>query len=200
MFKTYCDSCKHHICENEPCIEFFNNGSEKPVKVWCKQCNDEYHINQYNITKRITSDLATMVQISEVMSTPMPDYFKSIQDDLERIYSAIAKFSKHWPKIVAASDAEPVSRGLSCNLASKTKMLTWTMCGRIMVTIDLPEHSVTVMGNDHLSDDINQNGCFFRGIDATADMAIGLLQQATTIAEIEKLNLKVDKVVSYCGI
>lgn len=82
--------------------------------------------------------------------------------------------------------------------------MTWTMCGRIMLTVDSPEHSITVMGNDHLSDselEPNHNGCGFRGIDATADEAVRLLGLAAKAGLEGRLKgLAADKGVSYCGL
>lgn len=172
--------------------------------VWCRKCDTLERVLEYQRTRRITSWLATEVQVaaaSAKYNTPMPASYQPIQQDLELVYAAIKTFSPHWPKVVACSEAELTARGLSQKISDSVKIMSWTMCGRIMVTIDSKEHSVTIMGNDHLSDEEDAfNGCFFRGIDATAEAAVSLLERAATWAADGKLDLKVDKNVSYCGL
>lgn len=199
---SYCARCQLAIRDNQPCIEFFR-GKER-VRVLCGPCDVDELLEKYDRSGRICNRLATEVQWANICGTGLRPDFAPIQRDLERVYAAVMDFSPLWPQVVAASDAEPKLRGLSLELEPGTKVMTWTMCGRIMLTINSPGHSITVMGNDHLSNselELSHNGCGFRGIDATADEAVRLLGLTVKAGLEEHLkDLKADKGVSYCGL
>jgi hypothetical protein len=200
----YCARCQHVIREDQPCVDYFHG--EKRTKALCVPCDVAELVDEYNRSGRIRNRLATEVQVTkaraDVRGPALRSDFVPIQRDLERVCAAIADFSVCWPQIVAASDAEPKLRGLSMELAPGVKLMTWTMCARIMVTIESEEHSVTLLGNDHLNKEgPASNGCFFRGIGASADEAVRLLASAAKAGREGRLSeLSPDKGVSYCGI
>lgn len=207
--ESWCARCQKAIGEDDPCVEVFRqegDGEPRRVKVLCLPCGVSERVDEYNKSGRISTSLATEVQVTkawaDIRGPALRPDFVPIQRDLERVYEAVAEFGKAaWRAIVAATDAEQQWRALSCEIPG-AKIMTWTMCARTMVTIEGGEHSVTVMGDEHWSDDPDAgNTCGFRGIDATADAAVKLLRNATEAARKGLLGaLRPDSGVSYCGI
>lgn len=74
------------------------------------------------------------------------------------------------------------------------KMLSWACAGRVMVTLEERDSSVTLLGYE------DEGGCGLRGVDATLGEALRLLDYATRCSSALRGHQKTDEQVGMAGL
>jgi len=154
---------------------------------WSHRDKDPY---TYNLpTFRQVFDSGSEETLKEVQT------LLSIWMDYKKIYQAIKIFERDvWFNGLSKITHKSARKGMSAKLMS-TKCLTFTMCGRTMITIEDDKASVTMMCNE----DGEELSMGFRGVDATAQEAIDLINLMIDSFKNGLLKFADDDEVSYCG-
>lgn len=95
-------------------------------------------------------------------------------------------------KQIRASTMKGVSAKVKLN-KREFSVLTYSMCGRTMITFDLGDDSVTAIT---LEDESDRSRMGIQGIDATAERALNLIDTALSMWELGELVFKNDKKVN----
>jgi hypothetical protein len=179
------------------------------ISALCFDCDRKEVMAEYIKTKRLSTKLI-MDNMSKLYDINMKDDWRfkntdflkqlkhrvDIQLAADNIQEKIREFEKHvWfgglQKIVRASKVKGVS--------AKTTdfhnfcVLTYSMCGRTMFTIENDKNSITTI----TSEDGDEYGCMgLQGINATEEAALELLQCAITMDRNNELRFEDDTKVS----
>lgn len=219
---TTCSKCKCSL-ENIRSISFYEGNTI--VDVLCHECHSRNQLNDYIKSKKLSTDFVTNVTLDLLsLSYPRDIYnrhtvaydktFRYLLDgapieELEEFkykvdayldYSKICKSIKEFESNVWFSGLKKIiNKSKRKGVSAKNTpvkgfvVLTYSMCGRTMITIENEQASVTMM----CAEDSETPSMGFRGIDATAEQAIFLIQLAIDLYKDGSLDFKDDDEVSY---
>jgi len=217
---TNCDKCKASLDNG---YSYLYEGSEL-IGATCFKCSAQEELEKYIETKRLHSRFVNNITLDLYSLDDTRDYkdkdndynnkslrylissasakeFEVFKNKVDAYYSYIKICEKIklfesevWRKGLQKIIMNSHSTGVSANLIG-IKCLTFSMCGRTMFTIDDNESSITMM----CIEDSNNSTMHFRGIDATEQRAIELIDFVIETFNDGSLIFKDDNEVSYCG-
>ncbi len=219
---TTCDQCNASL-EQGYCYTY--KGSEL-IGAHCFECDRLNTIQKYRETKVLTTRLLTsnildLIDIGrawswheqdrreykhkrfyDIIESGTPEELEEVRLQLEirasfqRIYNKMKEFEKKvWFKGLQDTISKSKFKGVS---ATKTpiedfKVLTYTMCGRTIITIEDKKSDVSMI----CFDDSEESSMGDKGINATEEQAIHLIELAIELFEMGKLKFEDDVNVSY---
>lgn len=204
---TNCDTCQASL---ERGYNYLYK-EDKIVKATCFDCNRKDILQEYIKTKRLSARLIqdNMMFLYDVDMKKDWHFDKNyfleelktridIQLSYSRIFNFIKEFeSEVWFKGLQAQVKASQVKGVS----ARTKVfdnfcvLTYSMCGRTMITIETDKESVTLI----TAEDSSESVMGFQGIDASEHEAVSLIQLAIELYHNEggpRLEFKDDDKVS----
>jgi len=179
----------------------------------CIECSDLKRKEEYVETNWLTSKLWLMAELKTHGSAKSTDpiYAKVISE-----MKPIKKYvKKKMSKIYRAGGLlkqylDLPTRGASCTIDSKTKLLMWSSAGRVMITIQDQETQayITLIGNDSLEREAEYDNEWtekeyermerlgIQGVLGEQNTLLTLLKKVEGLFLMGRLNLEADKGVS----
>ena len=220
---TNCQECNVSLADNR--YTYIYRGSNI-IGAYCKECDDKRILNDYIKTRKLNTNLIINVSLDlsdigrpwshrepdpyhyklktfrEIFEFGSEQEIKDIITLLEIWYSnikirtKIQEFEKEvWFNGLQEIIRNSTKKGVSARL-DDIKCLTFSMCARTMITIEDMDASVTMM----CTEDSKIPSMGFRGISATEQQAINLIDFIIKSFKDGLLKFEDDTDVSYCGI
>ena len=218
---TNCDQCGASL-EQGYCYTY--EGSEL-VGAHCFACDNLNAIEEYRKTKVLTTRLVTnnildLMDIGRPWSYHEKDYGSRILNtfnnivtkgsieeleylqilleirlSFQKIYAKMKEFEQRvWFKGLQDIISKSELKGVSADSPFRDfKFLTYTMCGRTIITLEKNEAFVSMI----CLDDSKESSMGDKGICATEEQAINLIELAIESFEMGNLKFKDDSEVSY---
>lgn len=198
---TNCNTCQASL-ENGFVYKY--RGDEL-IEAHCRECNDKTTFENYINTKRLSSHLVMDNSLNLYHTNMKKDWNFENDNFLEqlrtrceiaisvsKIQKKIKNFEKEvWFKGLQNTVRASTMKGVSA-IINNFYVLTYTMCGRTMITIQDDTASVTL-----ITDETSETSCAgLHGIDATEEKALSLIQMAIELFGDKHLTFKEDNVVS----
>lgn len=183
---THCDDC------GAPLDNGYNYRykGDKIVRATCFPCNSKEMLKEYSETKRLRTHLIEDNSLKLYHTDMKKDWHfdnnKFLEDlktriDIQlsytRIFDKIKEFEREvWFKGLQDKVKASSVKGVSAhtNIFNNFCVLTYSMCARTMITIEDDKKSVTLITEETSP----ESRMGFRGVDATEEEAISLIQLA----------------------
>lgn len=176
----------------------------------CFECADKEELQEYLETKTLRTGTLTrnffhthcfFTDNNNInwahAKTPLSEVSDRIgmQQSLDKITSKIGEFEKEvWYRGVQKQVSESSVKGISAKIGDFS-VLTYTMCGRTIITFDDGKVDVSAIT---LEDETSKEGCMgWRGIYATEEQALKLIDTAIQAYKQGQLVFQEDDKVSY---
>lgn len=208
---TNCDTCNASLDS----YWHYEYKDDKIVKATCRDCNRKDMLQEYRQTKRLRSRLIEDNSLALYYVDMKKDWGfndNSFLEDLKtrieiqlsykKIFDKIKEFEKEvWFKGLQKQVMDSRVKGVSAKTKGYTNgfnkfcVLTYSMCARTMITIEDDKRSVTLMTEETST----ESRMGFRGVDASEEEAISLIQLAIDLYHNEsgtRLEFKEDTGVS----
>ena len=183
---TNCDTCKASL-ERGYCYVYTNG---ELTGAMCFGCDRKEMLKEYLVGKRLRTRLVEDNSLQLYYTDMKKDWHFDNDAFLEevkvridihlsqrRIFDKIKEFEKEvWFKGLQKQVRAAKVKGVSAKtkLFGNFSVLTYSMCARTMITIENDTESVTMM----TTEDSDENDMGFRGVDATEQQALSLIQLA----------------------
>lgn len=214
----FCSKCKCDL-SNKRYTCFYRG--EEMIDVLCADCHKAQLYETYLSSGKLSTTLVTEASLDllDLSYKRDDDYTKTLRyligdATVERFkefknavdvyydYLQVCKKIKEFEQKVWFSGLQKIikkssKKGVSGKMPfSNHKFLTYSMCGRTMITLEDAESSVTMI----CAEDSSTPSMGFRGIDGTSEQAIRLIQLAIELYTGEPgIKFSEDSDVSYCG-
>jgi uncharacterized membrane protein YvbJ len=152
-----------------------------------------------DVYKLVDGDVYNEEKLTKALGEAVSEVMKAkikVQLTTARLQKKIKEFdAKVWFKGLQDQISKTKERGVSAKMGKKHynfSVLTWTIAGRTMITIEDDEASVTAVADETSKE--SRTG--LHGIRATSEQALGLLDRAILLYESGQLKFKDDKNIS----
>lgn len=209
-----CGECKSKINEGDLYTIIYEDDGSGTIKyLQCDNCEVDDRIQAYRTTGLVSTSLSTEAAMAKYHLTEGDSkmahlreearhFFLKYKKDLleiaqgsDQIHEMIRAFeAKHWLGYIKEYWNNTDQRGHEAKVDG-IKVMMWGCAGRVLITVQEGEESITMIFTDEESQKKPNGGQ--QGIDCSQQKAKELL---TAVTHVEKINFKSDKNVRMAGL